>query len=223
MGWIEFAAAFVVFLGSHSLMLRPAVKGRIVTALGARSFTLIYSLVSLVALGWLIQAAGRAPYVEIWPYAAWQNHVTLLAMAVVCLVVAAAIGRPNPFSFGGARTQTFRPDRPGMVRWIRHPMLAALAIWSGAHLVPNGDLAHVILFGVFLGFSLLGMRIIDRRKTTQMGPEKWRALIGEVKAGPALPTPMSWPLTFLRMGGAVGFYLFLIWLHPWFAGVSPLI
>lgn len=64
--WSEFTAALLAFFVLHSVPLRPAVKSRIVSVIGARPFTLAYSLVSIVALGWLIIAASRAPYIELW-------------------------------------------------------------------------------------------------------------------------------------------------------------
>ena len=115
----------------------------------AAGFTLAYSALSLAVLTWVIGAAGRAPYVPLWQWAPWQNHVVLVVMALVCLLLALSIGRPNPFSFGGARNQDFDPHVPGIIRLHRHPLLLALGLWAFAHTLPNGDLAHVILFGVF--------------------------------------------------------------------------
>jgi hypothetical protein len=63
-------------------------------------------------------------------WAPWQYHVVLVVMLPVCLILSLAIARPNPFSFGGARNETFDPARPGIVRLNRHPLLLALALWS---------------------------------------------------------------------------------------------
>lgn len=221
-GWLWFAIAFAVFLASHRLPLRPAIRARLVAALGPRGFTIAYSALSLALLGWLIVAAGRAPYVALWPRQLWQAWVPLVVMAPVCLLIAFAIGRPNPFSFGGAANVAFDPARPGIVRWIRHPLLLALTLWAGAHLVPNGDLAHVILFGVFAGFAFLGMRIVDRRNRRLMRPDRWAALRVEIARGPVLPRPRSAFGWVLRIGYAVVLYGALIALHPIVIGVSPL-
>src|SRR3546814_17497399 len=61
--------------------------------LGQRGFTLGYSLLSLAVLAWLIAAAGRAPFVMLWAWKPWHNHLVLAVMAVVCLILALAIGR----------------------------------------------------------------------------------------------------------------------------------
>ena len=174
--WAELAAAFAVFLLSHSLLVRPANKARLVAALGPRGFTLAYSALSLAALAWLIGAAGRAPVVVLWDRALWQDHAIHAAMGLAVALAALAIGRPNPLSFGGARNEAFDPAHPGIVGWTRHPLLMTLLLWSLAHLLPNGDLAHVLLFGTFAAFSVLGMWMIDRRKRREMGAETWQQL-----------------------------------------------
>src|SRR3546814_7364418 len=93
MGWPEFAAALGVFLVSHAVPVRPPVKPWLVGLLGQRGFTLGYSLLSLAVLAWLIAAAGRAPFVMLWAWKPWHNHLVLAVMAVVCLILALAIGR----------------------------------------------------------------------------------------------------------------------------------
>lgn len=221
MGWIEFIAAFAAFFATHSIPLRPAVRGAVTARIGRRGFTAAYSLLSLAALIWLIVAAGRAPYVELWPRWPWQTWVPLIAMALVCVIVALALGRPNPFSFGGVRAEAFDPARPGIVRVLRHPMLAALALWAAGHMVPNGDLAHVLLFGVFAGFAVLGIRMIDRRKRRVMGADAWEALRAQVRRASPLP-PLSWSGASLRVVIALAVYGTLLALHPMVIGVSPL-
>ena len=104
-------------------------------------------------------------------------------MLPVCLILALAIVRPNPFSFGGARNAKFDPARTGIVRLHRHPLLLALALWATAHAVPHGDLAHVILFGTFAVFAVMGTRLIDRRRQREMGI-RWQELRSAVALTP---------------------------------------
>lgn len=217
MGWFEFVAAYVVFFLSHSLPVRPPLKTWLQARLGSSGFTLAYSALSLAVLAWLIGAAGRAPHVILWNWAPWQVHVPLTVMAPVCLILALSIARPNPFSFGGARNDLFDPGRPGIVRWSRHPLLLALALWAAAHVVPNGDLAHVILFGTFAAFALLGGRLIDRRKHREMGAE-WQRLRVAVESAPRVPRRID----VARLAAGLALYAALIWVHPVLFGVSPL-
>jgi uncharacterized membrane protein len=104
----------------------------------------------------------------------------------------------------------------------RHPLLLALALWALAHLLPNGDLAHVLLFGLFAGFALLGHWIVDRRRKRMMGAE-WAHLNAARRAPPLWPPrPASWSGTAVRLGlGLAGFAL-LVAAHPVVIGVSPL-
>ena len=219
MGWSEFILAFTVFFLTHSIPVRRPLRPFLVARLGPGGFTLAYSALSVTVLGWIIAAAGRAPYVALWPYAPWQNHVPMVAMPVVCVIVALALGRPNPFSFGGPGVARFDPARPGIVRLLRHPLLVALALWALAHLVPNGDLAHVITFGAFAVFALAGIPLVTRRKKRELGAG-WATLDAATRAARPVPTcPLG---ATLRLAAGAGLYAGLLAAHPWLFGVNPL-
>lgn len=214
-GWGEFAAAIFFFLLSHSIPVRPPVKSALSQRLGAAGFTLAYSLLSIGALAWLIGAAARAPVVMVWDWSPWQNHVTFTAMALACAVATLAIGRPNPLSFGGAYNERFDPSQPGIVGWFRHPLLVALLLWSLGHLLANGTLSHVILFGLFAVFCLVGMRLIDRRKRRMFGETEWARLAG----GPRVIQPTVNGGLRLALGALA--YCLLLLGHGPLIGVQP--
>ena len=217
-GWGEFALAFAVFFASHSLPLRPAIKTRLVAWIGARTFTVVYSAVSLAMLVWLIRAANTAPYLELWATENWHRWAAMLAMVVAMAVLAQGMAHPNPFSFGGISSVGWHAGNPGIVGWVRHPVLCALGLWAGAHLLANGDLAHVILFGVFLGFSLLGMALIDRRRQQGMGRGVWVTDLATAQAN----RPPLWRLPALPFLAAALVFFVLLAAHPAVIGVSPL-
>lgn len=218
MAWAEFTAALGVFLLSHAVPVRPPVKPWLVGLLGQRGFTIVYSLLSLAVLAWLIVAAGRAPFVLLWSWEPWHNHLVLAIMALVCVILALAVGRPNPFSFGGANNAAFDPARPGIVGWMRHPLLVALALWSGAHAFANGTLAHVIMFGSFAGFALAGGWLIDRRRQRELGAQ-WHWLRRAVQR-PGIAAVVGQPL---RVLAGVALYAALIFAHPLLFGVNPIL
>lgn len=222
MAWAEFILAFAVFFASHSLPVRPPVKPWLVARLGRWGFTLAYSALSLAILAWLIVAAGRAPYVELWAWAMWQSHLAVTVMLGVCLLAALAIGQPNPLSFGGGRNETFDAGAPGIIGLTRHPLLVALGLWALAHIIPNGNLAHVLLFGCFFCFALLGRRLVDRRKRREMG-EVWEPLVAEVARNRWTWPAGKWPAVALRLVAGVAVYLGLLMAHQPVIGVSPLI
>ena len=222
MSWTAFAAVFAAFFLTHSLPVRPAVKSRLTASIGARGFGTGYSLLSLAMLTLLIWSAGQAPVVQLWSQAPWQRHVVQSGMLLVCLILALAIARPNPFSFGGAHNDRFDPARPGIVRWTRHPILLALALWAGLHLLPNGDLAHVILFAVLGGFAIAGRALIDRRKRRDMGDGQWQSLHAATMDAPLIHAPAAWGAIATRLIIGLLAYLALLWAHPLVIGVSAL-
>jgi uncharacterized membrane protein len=215
-GWGEFVAAYAAFLLTHVVPVRPPVRPWLVARLGPAGFGLAYSALSLAVLAWLFLTARAAPYVPIWHPPARAGHVTLAAMVLACLALAFAAFRPNPFSFAGWRNDRFDPAAPGIVGFLRHPVLAALALWALGHLFANGDLAHALMFGGFAGFALLGMAMIDRRRRREMGAS-WAQLVATTRAhrfsqGIGFGAP-------LRLLAGLGLVLLLIALHPWLAGV----
>lgn len=225
-GWGEYLAAFAAFLASHAIPARPELKAQIVGILGQRGYVAGFSLLSTLLLFWLIFAAGRAPFVALWDPAGWHRWAVNLAMPLAVLLGTFAIGTINPFSFGG-RAAGFDPDHPGIAGVTRHPLLWALLIWAGAHLLVNGDLAHAILFAVFFAFSVLGMVLIDRRNRRLWGPAEFARLTARTGTLPfaALLSgrwrPTSAPsVSRLILAGLI--WAALLLLHPPVIGMSPL-
>jgi uncharacterized membrane protein len=155
----------------------------------------------------------------------WAPNV---AMPLVCMLAAFGIGAANPLSFGGNPNARFDPAHPGIVGIVRHPLLWAIGLWSASHVVPNGELAHVLLFGFFAVLALAGMLVIDRRKRRQLGVAVWRNLAERTSFWPfAALISRRWRPTSLRLDPmriAVGLLAWLVLLlaHPFVIGVSPL-
>ena len=175
MAWIEFALAMGLFMVSHRLPAWMGVKDRLTATLGARGYTVAFSVASLLLLWWVIAAAGRAPFVPLWDQAGWHRLAVNLAMPLALALAVFGVAAPNPFAFEG-RTAGFDPTRPGIAGLTRQPLLWALALWAGAHLLANGDLAHVLLFGPFLALALLGIPVVEARRRQAMGPAEWQRL-----------------------------------------------
>ncbi|NEY91415.1 NnrU family protein [Tabrizicola oligotrophica] len=175
MDWIELALAMGLFMASHRLPAALGLKGRIVGALGERGYTAVFSILSLALLWWLIAAAGRAPFVPLWDQQGWQRWAVNIAMPAAIVLGTFGIAAPNPFAFEG-RASGFDPERPGIAGLTRQPLLWALALWSGAHLLANGDLAHVLLFAPFFLMALLGMKVIESRRRRALGDDSWQRL-----------------------------------------------
>lgn len=222
MTWAGFAGIFVLFFATHSIPVRPPIKSRTTAMIGDRGFAVSYSILSIAMLGLLIWAAGEAPYIELWSQAVWHRHAAHIGMLAVCLILALSLARPNPFSFGGVRNESFDPADPGIVRLTRHPILVALALWAGVHLLANGDLAHLLLFGVLGGFALAGRSLVDRRKKYELGLETWEQLNAAVNGTPLLSTARYQFSGAVRIACGLAVFAALFALHPAVVGVSIL-
>jgi uncharacterized membrane protein len=163
MGWLEYILALAAFLGSHFLPRFGGIRDRLIARIGRRNYFAAYGMLSLALLVWVIAAAGRAPFVELWGQAPWTRWVPNLAMPVALVLAANGTGIAQPFTLGGKRQAVFDPAQPGFAAVSRHPLFLALALWALAHLVPNGDLAHVILFTTFAGLALGAIAVFDAR------------------------------------------------------------
>lgn len=145
--WTEFALALAAFLGSHVIPARPHLRGALVGALGKRGYILAYSVLSLALLVWLIAAAGRAPYVPLWDAGGFGRGVVHGAMPLAIAVAALS---------------------PGLAG-----LMPAFTIWGLSHLVANGDVAHVVLFGLLLAYALAGLARVGRPR---LRVTPWRLL-----------------------------------------------
>ena len=226
--WAAFALALAVFVLAHVVPTRPAVRARLVARLGERTFLLLYSALSLGLLAWLVYSLLAAPVVMLWYYAPWQRWVPLVLMLPVCLLLAGALGAPNPLSIIGGSGEGFRPTAPGVAGVQRHPLLLAFLLWALAHIPPNGELATVLFFAAMAVFSGIGMRAVDRKRQRSLGAERWHDLAAATSlvpgrallAGRWRPDPRRLPL--LRLGLGVALYAAFLLLHRPVIGVPAL-
>lgn len=221
MGWMIYVLAYGAFLGAHLIPMRPALRAALIRALGRRGYLWGYSALSLLLLWALIVAAGRAPVVTLWDQSIAARWLVNLTMPLVFVLIALSVGRPNPLSLGGAGR--FDPARPGIAGVMRHPLLGALALWAGVHLLANGDLAHIGLFGGMLVFALAGIAGLEARNRARLGAGYAQA----IARAPLLPLRHGWPPGGLGAGWPVRLMAGLaLWagvfhLHPLLFGASP--
>lgn len=225
-GWGEFAAALALFFLSHGISALPPLRQSLRQRLGGRVYSTLYGTLSLVIFYWLIQSAGRAPYVLLWETEPWQYGVPHVVMPFVCLLLACGIGAVNPFSLGGIDA-SFSPASPGIAGVTRHPLLWAVILWATAHIFPNGDLAHLLLFASLGFYGIAGTFIFDARRRAAWGTAQWRNLAAHTSwfPGAAWMTGRwrgDWRrLPWQRMMAALWLYLAILGLHAAVIGVSP--
>jgi uncharacterized membrane protein len=180
----------ILFLGMHSVsIVAPAWRD----AQAARNelvWKAIYALVSLIGFVLLVQGYGlarQAPVVLWVPPAGLRHLVMLLMLPVFPLLLAAYL--------------------PGRIKTAtKHPMLVATKLWAVAHLLVNGNLADVLLFGGFLVWA-----VADRISLKRRSP---RAIPG----APASPVNDA----VVVLGGLALYGLFVARAHLWLIGVSPI-
>ena len=95
---LEFFAALAVFVLAHAVPARPVLRGRLVDALGRRTYLALYSALSLALLAWLISAAIRAPEIVIWEQASWRATLALISVPLALVLIFAGLIKPNPLS-----------------------------------------------------------------------------------------------------------------------------
>ena len=184
----------VVFLGVHSVSIAaPGWRSAQIARHGERAWKGVYSIAAGVGLALLIVGYGmarREPVVLYAPPAALR-HLALLVMLPVFPLLFAA----------------YMPGR--ISRVVKHPMLLATKLWATAHLLANGTLADVLLFGGFLAWAVADRISVKRRARHDM----------RFGSG-APPGPMNDLIAIV--GGLAVYAVTLLWAHRWAFGVSPL-
>jgi uncharacterized membrane protein len=220
---LEFATAFAAFLAAHVIPAAFGLRDQMIAAVGRRMYMFGYSAISVALLAWLIWAAQRAPYIELWPPSPWRHAVPLVVMPFALMLLGAAAARANPLSVS-FRKATGVPDIGGVLAITRHPILWAFLLWSASHLVANGDLVAAILFGTLALFSIQGMLALDRRSRKQRGEQEWSNLASR---SPAVPftAPLRGRVPAADLAGALaglGVYAAMLAdAHKWLFGVAP--
>jgi uncharacterized membrane protein len=185
-------AGLVLFLGVHSIaIVAPSLRARTIQRLGEGAWKGLYALISLVGFVLICYGFGLARQAPVVLYSPpiWLRHVALLIMLPVFPLALAAY-------------------LPGRIKTAaKHPMLAAVKFWALAHLLANGSLADVLLFGGFLAWAVADRISLKRRSAPQ---------------APRTAPPGPWNDVIAVVLG-LGVYALLIgWAHARLFGVSPI-
>lgn len=188
---ILLVVGLTLFLGVHlSAVLVPGWRAARIAAWGAGQWKMLYSLISLAGLVCIVIGYSQTRYSPIVIYSSpvWLRSMSLLFMLPVFpLLIAAYI--------------------PGKIRAaLKHPMLIAVRTWAFAHLLANGMLADVLLFGSLLLWSVVVQVSLKGRPAI---------------AAPSLPGRLNDAAAIII--GVVVFLAFVLVLHRVMFGVSPLV
>lgn len=172
---MEVLVAMAVFVASHVVAGRSRLRPALVSRLGEKAYLTIYSVVSLLLLTWVIWALLAADRVMLWSAPAWSYEFAAIVTFGGFILIGIGSFVPNPISVAFCKTG-FDPDRPGVVGWVRHPLILGLALWGLAHLPANGDWPSVILFAGAALFGVIGVVSFERRHKREFGEEEWSRL-----------------------------------------------
>ena len=181
----------VIFFSVHSVsIINEPWRDRMVAKIGELWWQGLFSLVAILGLVLIVKGYDLARYdpVVIYSPPVWLRHVaTLLLVPVFPLLIAAYL--------------------PGRIQTAtKHPMLVATKLWAVAHLLANGMLADVLLFGGFLAWAVVD-RISMKHRTQR----------------PIPGAPPSKANDFMVVVVGLGLYVaFALWLHTWLIGVAPI-
>ncbi len=138
----------VLLLGAHVLTAQRNTRAQLVASMGEGPYKIAYSLVSLAGLALIVWGFAHyraAEFRPIWTPPIFLKHLnTALMLPAVILVVAAYI-------------------RGRIYTALKHPMLAGVKLWAFGHLLANGDLGGIILFGSFLAWGVYDRISLKRR------------------------------------------------------------
>ncbi|MDK1493623.1 NnrU family protein [Sinorhizobium sp. 7-81] len=165
----EFLLAFAVFLALHMVPAMPKLREWLIQRLGRKGYFAGYSLLSIVALAWVFHAALTLDFIPLWDPAPWQAWVTFVLAPLGIFFVLAGLFSENPLSisiFQGTG------GTGAVVSITRHPVLWGFLVWAAGHVIPNGDLRSLVLFGGFALFAAGGFLMIERRARRRLG-DKW--------------------------------------------------
>ncbi len=142
-------AGLVLFFAAHTLTTERKMRARVVAGIGGEHvYKIVYSLVSLAGLALIVWGFAHyraTEWMQIWspPKALKHLNIALMLPAVILVVAAYVRGR--------------------IYATVKHPMLAGVKLWAFGHLLANGDLGGIILFGSFLAWGVYDRISLKRR------------------------------------------------------------
>lgn len=155
MGLLVMILGLVLLLGVHLLSTQRELRARLIASAGEGGYKIGYALVSLLGLALIVWGFGHyraAGMIDIWhPPRVLKLVAAVLMLPAVIMVVAAYV-------------------RGRIYSALKHPMLAGVKLWAATHLLTNGDLGGIILFGSFLAWAVFDRISLKRRADTGSPP-----------------------------------------------------
>lgn len=154
MGLLVMILGLVLFFAAHIFTTKRKARAEAIARLGEGTYKILYSVVSLAGLALIVWGFGHyraAGMIDVWYPPTAFKHITLALMLPAVILVVASYLRGRIYAT------------------LKHPMLAGIKLWAAAHLLANGDLGSIILFGSFLGWAVYD-RITLKHRTDGGAP-----------------------------------------------------
>lgn len=214
----DLIAACAYFLLIHFGVSGTRLRDALTARLGDRPYRGLFSLASLIGIAWVVYAYRRAPLIPTWGFLPGFRPATYVLVFIAFLFAVIGILTPSPTQVG-MESRLDPATVRGMVRITRHPFLWAVGLWAATHLIVNGDVAALILFGSFLVLAIGGTASIDAKRRRTF-PERWPEFArvtssvpfaaiarGANRLGPALAEMGAWRILAALFLYGVAFYL----------------
>ncbi len=221
-------AATLCFIAIHLFVSGTRLRDQLVAMLGEGTYIGLFSAASLALIVWMSMSYGPALTADgnafLWQAPAWWAHLGGIVILIAFLLGVLGMLSPNPGAVGQGARAAEGPR--GIQRVTRHPFLWGVGLWAAFHLVANGDLASLILFGGFTVLAFGGTLSIDAKRRRKMGTvwEQYAAQTSNIPFAAILARRQRLALGefgWWRVALAVAAYAVTFVLHPALFGVSP--
>jgi uncharacterized membrane protein len=216
---LHLVLATIVFLCVHVLPSTP-LRALAVRLIGERPYLGLFSLLSAAGLVWMSVAYGRAPMEALWPA---QHFVPVFVLPFAFVLLACGLLARNPALTGQAGVLKHGDAARGILRITRHPVMWAIMLWAGAHMLAVGSLRSVVFFGGLLLLAAAGTTLQDARKAKALGDD-WKRFAASTSNIPFVAIAQGrTKLVWKEIGWsrpAVGLVLFgvVLYFHSWLFG-----
>jgi uncharacterized membrane protein len=183
-----------LFFVPHVFTTRRQPRLEAIGRYGEGTYKGLYTLLSVAGLALIVWGFGyyrSQGYIQVWDPPRWLGHLNLLLMLLSLILLASAYAPTG---------------------WIKakakHPMLAAVKLWAFGHLLANGDLGSMLLFGAFLAYGVFDRIAVKKRE--------------RIEGAKVMPAPSAKGDAIAVVAGLAAYVAIAFWLHPLLFGVGAM-
>lgn len=215
-------AATLAFLALHIIPSTP-LRALAVKAIGEGAYLGLFALASLAWLVWMSMAFARAPAEALWP---GLRLVPILVLPFAFVLLACGLLGRNPTAVAQSGALRHPEAARGILRITRHPVMWAIMLWAGAHLLALGSLRATVFFGGLLLLAAAGTTLQDARKAKALG-EDWKRFAALTSNLPFAAiaqgrNKLVWrEIGWWKPAAGLALFALVLYFHPWLFGYRP--